>query len=133
MVRKHSKQREAIKSFLMTRKDHPTADTVYVNVRKNYPNISLGTVYRNLQLLAADGEIAKIEVGDGLDHFDGNALPHNHFICSRCGSVLDLEMGMEPMAHLTAAASECFHGRIDGHITYFYGICEDCLHNVSGS
>ena len=54
---KHSKQRETIKEFLSTRKDHPTADVVYTNVRKSFPNISLGTVYRNLTLLADIGEI----------------------------------------------------------------------------
>ncbi len=57
---KYSRQREAIKRFLMTRTDHPTADTVYVNIKKEFPNISLGTVYRNLSLLASIGEISKI-------------------------------------------------------------------------
>ena len=57
MALKHSKQRDLIKSFLMTRKDHPTADVVYMNVRQQQPNISLGTVYRNLTLLADLGEI----------------------------------------------------------------------------
>ena len=56
---KYSRQRESIKNFLSTRKDHPTADTVYMNIRKEYPNISLGTVYRNLSLLASMGEIQK--------------------------------------------------------------------------
>ena len=57
---KHSRQREMIKSFLMTRKDHPTADMVYMNVRQQNPNISLGTVYRNLTLLADIGEIQRL-------------------------------------------------------------------------
>lgn len=61
---KYSRQREMIKDFLMTRKDHPTADIVYMNVRKQNPNISLGTVYRNLTLLADIGEIARLRVGD---------------------------------------------------------------------
>ena len=57
---KYSRQRESIKEFLMTRKDHPTADVVYENVKKIYPNISLGTVYRNLSLLSDLGEIQKL-------------------------------------------------------------------------
>lgn len=65
---KYSKQREMIKEFLMTRKDHPTADIVYMNVRQENPNISLGTVYRNLTLLADIGEIIRLRVGDG-DYF----------------------------------------------------------------
>ena len=61
-IRKYSRQRELIKEFLMTRKDHPTADMVYMNVRRMNPNISLGTVYRNLTRLAEDGEINRLNV-----------------------------------------------------------------------
>ena len=80
MMLKYSRQREAIKDFLMTRKDHPTADVVYSNVRTEFPNISLGTVYRNLTLLADLGEIARLRVGDGVDHFDADTSPHYHFV-----------------------------------------------------
>ena len=62
MALKYSRQREAIKSFLMTRKDHPTADVVYENVRKEFPNISLGTVYRNLTLLSDMGELLRLRL-----------------------------------------------------------------------
>ena len=92
MALKYSRQREMIKDFLMTRKDHPTADVVYMNVRQSYPNISLGTVYRNLTLLADLGEIQRLRVGDGIDHFDADTSPHYHFICKNCGAVIDLEM-----------------------------------------
>ena len=71
---KYSRQREAIKCFLMTRKDHPTADVVYHSLRADFPNISLGTVYRNLTLLADLGEIARLRLGDGVDHFDAITL-----------------------------------------------------------
>ena len=67
---KYSRQRESIKEFLQGRTDHPTADTVYTNIREIYPNISLGTVYRNLALLASLGEIQKITCEDGADRFD---------------------------------------------------------------
>lgn len=83
---KYSRQREAIKSFLMTRKDHPTADVVYHSLRADFPNISLGTVYRNLTLLADLGEIARLRLGDGVDHFDADTSRHYHFICSECGA-----------------------------------------------
>ena len=73
---KYSRQREAIKSFLMTRKDHPTADVVYHSLRADFPNISLGTVYRNLTLLADLGEIARLRLGDGVDHFDADSSRH---------------------------------------------------------
>lgn len=121
---KHSKQRDSIMEFLRERKDHPTADTVYMNVRKTFPNISLGTVYRNLTLLADIGEIARIRVGDGVDHFDADTSPHYHFICNKCGSVIDLEM--EDMTEINQMANRNFDGMVEGHITYFYGKCGNC-------
>lgn len=125
MSLKHSKQRDSIKAFLSTRKDHPTADVVYRNVRESFPNISLGTVYRNLTLLANIGEIARIRVGDSVDHFDYDTSPHYHFICSECGCVIDLNMPMTE--HLSKAAQENFKGEIEGQVTYFYGRCNNCL------
>ena len=92
MALKYSRQREMIKDFLMGRRDHPTADMVYSNVKRQNPNISLGTVYRNLTLLADMGEIRRLRLGDGTDHFDGDTSPHYHFICNTCGCVQDLQM-----------------------------------------
>lgn len=129
MALKYSRQREAIKEFMMTRKDHPTADVVYMNVRKEFPNISLGTVYRNLTLLSDMGELLRLRVGDGVDHFDATTTPHYHFICNDCGAVTDLEI---PIMHsIDTVAGENFKGRINGHVTYFYGTCEHCLKNSS--
>ena len=75
---KYSRQRESIKEFLRTRTDHPTADVVYENMKLIYPNISLGTVYRNLSLLADLGEIKKLSSFAGADHFDGRTERHCH-------------------------------------------------------
>ena len=91
---KYSRQRESIKSFLLSRYDHPTADTIYMNVRKEFPNISLGTVYRNLALLTDMGEIIKITT-EGADRFDAHVEPHSHFICRECHAVLDIHMKNE--------------------------------------
>ena len=124
MPLKHSKQREMIKSFLMTRKDHPTADVVYMNVRQQNPNISLGTVYRNLTLLADIGDIQRLRLGDGVDHFDADTSQHYHFICSDCGSVIDLEMNS--IDSIKDIAGMNFNGSIAGHVTYFYGKCGNC-------
>ena len=122
---KHSKQREMIMSFLLSRKDHPTADVVYMNMRQQIPNISLGTVYRNLTLLSDIGDIQRLRLGDGIDHFDADTSQHYHFICTDCGSVIDLEM--ENIDSIQEIAQNGFHGKINGHMTYFYGICETCL------
>ena len=119
MALKYSRQREAIKEFLMATKEHPTADTVYMTVRKEFPNISLGTVYRNLSLLADIGEITRLRLGDGTDHFDGCTAPHYHFICMNCGSVSDLET--DSLDSINEIAGKKFDGLIDCHVTYFYG------------
>ncbi|HIZ08660.1 MAG TPA: transcriptional repressor [Candidatus Eubacterium avistercoris] len=122
---KRSKQRECIKQFLMSRTDHPTAETIYIHLREQMPSISLGTVYRNLSLLADMGEIRKLSPGMGPDHFDANVMPHNHFICRNCGNILDLNM--ENIDHITKMAKENFDGVIEDYVTYFYGTCPDCL------
>jgi Fur family peroxide stress response transcriptional regulator len=128
---KYSRQRESIKKFLMTREDHPTADTVYANVKQEFPNISLGTVYRNLSLLAEIGEIGKITCTDGADRFDRNPNPHYHFICAGCGKVLDLDVkGIENIEDI---ARQNFEGEIDGHIAYFYGTCPECIKSEFGT
>ena len=123
-VTKYSRQREAIKEYLSHTKEHPTADTVYMSIRNTHPNISLGTVYRNLNLLAEQGEILKINCQDGSDRFDGNPKPHYHFICKECGRVLDIEM--ESIDHIDKIAGAGFGGKVEGHVTYFYGLCPNC-------
>ena len=89
---KFSRQRESIRECLKNRKDHPTADAVYVTISKDYPKISLGTVYRNLNLLADMGEIQRFSSGDGSEHFDYNTDPHYHFVCKACGAIIDMPL-----------------------------------------
>ena len=96
---KYSRQREAIKDYLSSVTTHPTADTVYMHIKDEFPNISLGTVYRNLNLLADIGEAIKITTPDGGDHMD----------------------------KINQLASESFDGQIESHTMLFYGICGDCL------
>lgn len=124
---KYSRQRESIKASLMNRHDHPTADTLYMSIREEFPNISLGTVYRNLNLLVELGEVRKLSCGEGADRFDADTTPHYHFICRRCGEVHDLPM--ETLNTMNQAAQEYCNGEVDSHITYFYGTCNDCLKN----
>ena len=103
---KYSRQREAIKHYLASTKEHPTADTVYLHVKEDFPNISLGTVYRNLNLLTDIGEAIKIPTPDGGDRFDGNVIPHNHFLCTSCGRLLDLELDMKSIEEVNRLAGE---------------------------
>lgn len=122
---KYSRQREAVLVYLRSTKSHPTAEQVYHEIRKDFPKISLGTVYRNLNLLADQGKIVQLNCGDGVEHFDAMTEPHNHFICRHCGSVLDLEFA--PDLSIDAEADKTFSGKIEGHEIYFYGTCENCL------
>ena len=126
-ARKHSRQRDSIKEFLMTRKDHPTADIIYTNVRQRNPNISLGTVYRNLNLLADKGEAIKISTPDGGDRFDGRTDLHYHVICRDCKRVYDLELDEQHIQSINDLAGQHFDGTVDSHTILFYGTCKNCL------
>lgn len=124
-VLKYSRQREAIKEYLMSTKEHPTADTVYMHIREQNPNISLGTVYRNLNLLTEIGEIQKLTCGDGSDRFDATTEQHYHVMCKCCNGVSDLDL--DPVKEINEAAQQIYGGCIDTHSILFYGTCKTCM------
>ena len=97
---------------------------LYTDVRKEFPNISLGTVYRNLSLLSELGEIKRLTTGDGPDRFDGDTSTHHHFICRKCHCVTDLTM--RDISEIKNVAAENFRGTIEDYSVNFYGICENC-------
>lgn len=121
---KYSRQREIIKEYLSCTNEHPTADTVYMHVRQTFPRISLGTVYRNLNLLADMGEAIKITTPDGAVRFDGITSPHYHVLCTECGKLYDLKMDVQDSMNKQAQA--CFPGSICSHSIMFYGKCKHC-------
>lgn len=123
---KRSRQREAIIANLRGRHDHPTADMVYTDIRRQFPKISLGTVYRNLSLLVDLGEVKRITTGSGAEHYDGDTHPHNHFICRCCGEVTDMNDFIDS-GKIKNLASDRFDGRIEECSIQFYGICAGCL------
>ena len=123
---KYSRQRESIKNYLLSTNEHPSADIVYQHVREDFPNISLGTVYRNLKLLTEIGEAVKISSPDGIDRVDGFIQPHNHFFCTCCRRILDLDLDMAEITRLNQSAAENFDGLIESSNTIFYGTCGDC-------
>jgi Fur family peroxide stress response transcriptional regulator len=95
-----------------------------MNLKETEPNISLATVYRNLTLLSEMGEIQRLELGGGGDHFDADPGIHDHFICKECGCVLDLDA--KDISQEISSAVEGFEGKIDGHVIYYYGLCPKC-------
>ncbi len=100
-----SKQREAILAAVRKSCSHPDADTICATVRADIPNISLGTVYRNLGKLAEEGIIRRISVPSGADRFDKTICPHGHIVCPVCGDVSDLSS--EITRALESALGEC--------------------------
>ena len=124
---KYSRQRESIKANLMSRRDHPTADALYASIREEFPNISRGTVYRNLNLLTEIGEAIKIPTPNGGDRFDGRVEPHNHFLCTKCGRLLDLELDMKNIEEVNQMAGTNFDGIIQSSSILFYGECGGCI------
>lgn len=120
----YSRQRELIRQNLMSRTDHPTAEMVLEDVKKVLPNISLGTVYRNLTMLSEQGEILRLAMPEGPDRFDGNSRPHAHFLCRRCGGYWDIPISNPD--DLIQSLVRDFDGTADtGHVALF-GICGKC-------
>ena len=118
-------QRQVILEELAKVTSHPTANEVYDMVRKRLPRIGLGTVYRNLELMADNGLILKLEVGGSQKRFDAATNLHYHIRCSCCGRVDDIEM--ETMPELDALASGASDYQVLGHHIEFSGLCRPCI------
>lgn len=124
---RHSQQRAAIQAELAARRDHPTAEALYHELKQTWPALSLGTVYRNLAQLCEAGAAQKLS-GMGADRFDGNPDPHLHLTCECCGSVTDLDMPVrDVLREPQRRAEECFLGKVTGCALQFTGICQTCL------
>ena len=123
--KKNFRKRTAILSFLRQTKEHPSAEMVFNHLKPEIPDLSLGTVYRNLSMFKAQGEIISLGTINGVERFDGNTAPHVHFICTQCGKVDDLHTVSVPEELKNTAAESC-GGRIDGCQLIFTGICAEC-------
>lgn len=117
-------QRQVILEELRKVKSHPTANEVFDMVRKRLPRIGLGTVYRNLDLLAEKGIIRKLEVGGEQKRFDGDTSPHYHIRCVECNRVEDIFIERSEELE-RSAASYCNYQILDHHVQ-FSGICSNC-------
>ena len=121
-MKNYSKQREAILKVLKADRSHPTAASVYKRVREELPNISLGTVYRNLAELERAGEIISLSVGDGTEHFDGDTSSHIHLVCSQCGEIVDIP---DTQNKIFSVIKDCDFDFKTSVCTVF-GICKKC-------
>ncbi|MEN8140933.1 MAG: transcriptional repressor [Thermodesulfobacteriota bacterium] len=120
-----TKQRQVILEELCKVTSHPTADEMYQMIRKRLPKISLGTVYRNLEILSELGMVLKLDVGGTQKRFDGNVNPHHHIRCSTCGCVADI-MALPVDPDLERVAQEMTDFRIERHSLEFIGTCPSC-------
>ncbi|MDA8234903.1 MAG: transcriptional repressor [Clostridia bacterium] len=120
-----TKQKQVILDVLRSTKSHPTADWIYEQARKQLPNLSLGTVYRNLGVLKDMGELLELNYGSTYSRFDGNPVNHYHFVCLNCHKVLDIEMDVEE--RLNNKVEEVMGCHVKHHRLEVYGTCPQCL------
>lgn len=124
---RYSRQRETIYEILKNDCTHPNVDDIYMQVKKVIPDISLGTVYRNLNLLASQNKILKLDVGDGAIHFDARIIPHYHLVCDKCGVIEDIFLDEEIIAPLITQVQDNCDMLIDSAEILFHGECHNCL------
>ena len=121
-----SKQKDLILEIINNSYNHPTAYMIYEKARDVIPNISLGTVYRNLNNLVLEFKIKRIKMSDNMDRYDRISDFHAHFVCIDCNQIYDLEF-----------KDEKFKDNLNGNkvLDYeisFKGICKECLDNKGG-
>ncbi len=124
---RHSNQRDIILNELCSRHDHPTANDIYEAVREILPNISLGTVYRNLNQLADNGIILRLPQPDSSNRFDGNPTKHYHICCKQCGSVKDVDSAI--LEDFVGVIMEKYSFEADFSGLTISGICGECRGN----
>lgn len=121
-----TEQRKIVYDVVMSACTHPTAEEVFLEAKRRKPNIAMGTVYRNLNLLAEAGDILHIKMLGGPDRFDKTVRPHDHMECIRCKSVFDVEIG-DLTDHLESRSGQ----KVVSYELSLKGICSDCLEKES--
>ena len=120
--KRYSRQRELIYEALRQTEQHPTAEMIYQWLKPANPSLSLGTVYRNLNLLADEGAISRMAFP--VERYDAKTMPHPHFCCDQCGAVYDLHLPYD--AELDRQALLASGHDVTGHEVVFHGICTKC-------
>ena len=123
-TKRYSKQRETILKILQNTKSHPTASYIYDEARKEIPNISLGTVYRNLKELSKEGQILALKGSDDSEHYDGFATSHPHLYCKTCERIVDLDLPF--VNEFVGNSSKNCGIEISSHNILFFGKCAQC-------
>ena len=124
-MRRNTIQRQLVYNAVLNSKNHPTADEIYSVIKESYPDISLATVYRNLNLLAQDNEIRKISMPDSADRFDRTVMPHYHIKCTCCDRFEDI--ATEYQQHLDGTVTQDTGYLVESHDIVFQGLCPECI------
>ncbi|NBI66055.1 transcriptional repressor [Pseudoflavonifractor sp. 60] len=124
---RYSKKREAILEAIRGTSCHPSAEWVYRQLKPRHPDLSLGTVYRNLAFFREQGLVRSVGTVQGQERFDAIVAPHSHFVCSCCGCVQDLP-GLQLGEELDRSVSMQYGLAVERHELTFYGLCPSCLH-----
>jgi Fur family transcriptional regulator, ferric uptake regulator len=122
--RRNTRQRQAILEDLRARKTHPTASEIFHSVRDRLPRISLGTVYRNLEVLAENGQVMRMSGAGPEIRFDGNPLPHSHVFCASCERLADLDLEVPVLDRMQGSVVGGF--LITSHNLTLHGVCASC-------
>lgn len=124
----YSCKREAIYNYLAAVKTHPSVETIYAALKEKYPDLSLGTVYRNIAMFKKNGTICSVGVVDGEERYDFNTEPHAHFICEGCNAIIDLD-NMQIDKQLDYVVQEAYNAKVYYHQLVFFGKCSKCKLN----
>lgn len=120
-------QRELVREVMNENYTHPTAEEVYEKIHQKHPNISFATIYRNLNLLADQGELARLHMPEGPDHYDFTTKPHYHFLCTNCHRIVDIDV-----PYSADFNSICPEGcRTESHILTLLGLCDQCINTIT--
>ena len=123
-MNRNTLQREIVYNAVNTLTTHPTPDEIFEFINKKYPSISRSTVYRNLNILADNGDILKVMIPDGADRYDFNTTSHYHIVCDECGRVDDIEA--KTNERLVDEVSDSFGYKVKGFTAVFFGTCPEC-------
>lgn len=124
-AKKYSKKRETILQIIRNTDTHPSAEWIYNQVKTIHPDLSLGTVYRNLTLFEENGDITTVGNVNGQKRYDATTKPHTHFICECCGCVRDIKVE-QASKDLYYQINEDYGFETAHHSLTFFGKCEEC-------
>ena len=118
------KQRDRIYELIKSSSEHPTAKWIYDKLRQDFPSLSMGNVYRNINILIDDDQIISREFGDGIVHYDAIVSTHYHFICKECNTITDFSLPVQD--EIMKMAQKKTKNIVMSHTIQFFGICEKC-------